>query len=85
VYNVFSDTFAQGVGADIGADALGRLMVSMPIAYLGTITVYFFIHTYIQYIHSSFIRAGLSLLYWKITCKVQPAIDAPIRLIRYKC
>ena len=38
VYNVFSDTFAQGVGADIGAAALGRLMVAMPVTYLGTNT-----------------------------------------------
>ncbi len=40
VYNVFSDTFAQGVGADIGAASLGRLMVTMPTAYLGTTYIY---------------------------------------------
>ena len=46
VYNVFSDTFAQGVGADIGAASLGRLMVTMPTAYLGTTYIYLRIHTH---------------------------------------
>ena len=60
VYNVFSDTFVNGLG--VGGSALIRLCIAMPTTYL-----------------------FLSLIFWKLSLKVLPGLDAQTRAAALLC
>lgn len=60
VYNVFSDTFMQGIG--VGGRALVNLIVAMPIVYI-----------------------FLSALFWEISKKLVPGLDAKTRSAALLC